>query len=159
MLHLPADAVVPILGEVRAYGATRMETGGFLLAPIDDPTRITTVAFAGTVGITRRYGLFGISGLALDRLFTWADDYDLRIPAQFHSHGGRAFLSPTDLAHGLSVRGFITCVIPYFRDPPRDPSRWGWWKFDGSMWKTETPPKIDADAQAATFTFDEDGVA
>ncbi len=158
MLHLPADAVVPILGEVRAYGATRMETGGFLLAPIDDPTRITTVAFAGTVGITRRYGLFGISGLALDRLFTWADDSTCHSGAVPLAWGARLSLPDRPCARLERPRLHHVCH-PVLPRPPRDPSRWGWWKFDGSMWKTETPPKIDADAQAATFTFDEDGVA
>lgn len=158
MLRLPDDAIAPILDEVRAYGATRKETGGFLLSPIDSSQTVVTVAFAGTVGITRWWGQFGISGRALDRLFTWADEKQLRIAAQFHSHGGRAFLSPTDLAHGLNVRGFTTSVIPSFKAPPSDPGRWGWWKFDGEKWNRETPPTI-TNGTVSTVIFDEHGVA
>jgi hypothetical protein len=158
VLQFPEAAIGPILDDVRDYGAKRKETGGFLLSPLDDPARIGCVAFAGALGITRRYGLFGISGAALDRLFTWADDHSLRIPAQFHSHGGRAFLSPTDLAHGLSVRGFVTCVIPFFREPPDDPARWGWWRFDGRKWLIETPPALYEDGAIPSVIFDERGV-
>jgi hypothetical protein len=157
VLRLPDEAISPILDEVCAYGARRKETGGFLLSAIDEPERVVVVALAGTVGITRWWGQFGISGGALDRLFTWADEHDLRIAAQFHSHGGRAFLSPTDLAHGLNVRGFVTCVIPSFKAPPREVERWGWWKFDGRTWKPEPPPTT-ANGTVTTVTFDERGV-
>jgi hypothetical protein len=157
MLRLPDEAIAPILHEVRVYGARREETGGFLLSAIDRPETAATVAFAGRVGITRWRGQFGVSGRALERLFTWADDHDFRIAVQFHSHGGRAFLSPTDLAHGLNVLGFTTSVIPSFKAPPRDPARWGWWKFDGKRWNREPPPTI-TNGTVTTVTFDERGV-
>lgn len=155
MLRMPRSAIAPIIDEVRAYGLERNETGGFLLSRIDEPDRIDTVAFAGSRGITRRYGQFRISGRALEVLFTWADAHDLRIPAQFHSHGGRAFLSPTDLAHGFCVRGFVTCVIPFFKAPPPDPERWGWWRFDGRGWAAEMPPAMHEDGTVTTVRFDE----
>jgi len=90
-----------ITAETRAYGQRYPETGGFLMLPRDSGT-VTTVAFAGTTGIVRRQHLFQISERALDRLFTFADDHDLHIPVQFHSHEYDAF--GRDLAHGLQVR-------------------------------------------------------
>lgn len=158
MLRLPEQAIAAITDDVRAYGIQRVETGGFFLSPVGDATQISTLALAGTVGITRRRGLFAVSGIALDRLFTWADDNSLRVPAQFHSHGGRAFLSPTDLAHGLSVRSFVTCIVPFWNDPPTDPTQWGWWRFDGEAWRDETPPEPDRNASVAVVIFDERGV-
>lgn len=158
MLRLPLDAVTAIRDEVLSFGASRVETGGFLLAPVDDARGITVLALAADAGITRRRGLFGVSGIALDRLFTWADAESLRVPAQFHSHGGRAFLSPTDLAHGLSVRGFVTCIVPFWNDPPRDPSEWGWWRFDGNNWRNEEPPELDGAGELRVVRFDECGV-
>jgi hypothetical protein len=158
MLRLAEDLISAITEDVRAYGTKRVETGGFLLAPVADPDLITTLALAGTAGITRRRGLFAVSGIALDRLFTWADEHRLRIPAQFHSHGGRAFLSPTDLAHGLSVRGFVTCIVPFWDDPPDDPTDWGWWRFDGRDWRDEVSPELDAGRSMDVVTFDEEGL-
>ena len=158
MLRLAEDLISAITEDVRAYGTQRVETGGFLLAPKDDPGLITTLALAGSAGITRQRGLFGVSGIALDRLFTWADERGSRIPAQFHSHRGRAFLSPTDLAHGLSVRGFVTCIVPFWDDPPNDPTHWGWWRFDGRNWRDEVAPELDAGRGLDVVTFDEDGL-
>jgi hypothetical protein len=158
VLRLPQEAIEAITGDVRAYGTQRVETGGFLLSPIGDAGQVSSLALAGTVGITRRRGLFAVSGIALDRLFTWADDKRLRIPAQFHSHRGRAFLSPTDLAHGLSVRGFVTCIVPFWNNPPNDPAQWGWWQFDGKNWRDETSPRTDPHRKLAVVTFDERGV-
>ncbi len=158
MLLLPEEAVVRIIEEVRTYGSQRKETGGFLLVNRDEPERIEVVALAGTIGITRWWGQFGVSGTALGKLFAWADEHDLRIVAQFHSHGGRAFLSPTDLAHGFNVRGFVTCVIPSFRQPPNDPRRWGWWCFDGIRWNREKTPATTSGA-ATIVSFDENGLS
>ncbi len=158
MLHLPEEMIAAITDDVRAYGTQRVETGGFLLAPIGNADDVAILALAGTLGITRRRGLFGISGIALDRLFTWADEQALRIPAQFHSHGGRAILSPTDLAHGLSVRGFVTCIVPFWNNPPSDPAKWGWWRFDGQDWLDEVPPETDATRMLSVVRFDERGV-
>lgn len=158
MLNLPEQAITAIADDVRGYGKQRVETGGFLLSPVGDDAQISTVALAGTVGITRRRGLFAVSGIALDRLFTWADEKSLRIPAQFHSHGGRAFLSPTDLAHGLSVRGFVTCIVPFWNDPSTDPAHWGWWRFDGEAWRDEDSPQSNRDGDVAVVNFDERGV-
>jgi hypothetical protein len=158
VLRLPEAAIAAITDEVRAYGKQRVETGGFFLSSIEDPEQISTLALAGTAGITRKRGLFRVSGAALDRLFTWADEREMRIPAQFHSHRGRAFLSPTDLTHGLSVRGFVTCIVPFWSDPPDDPGRWGWWRFDGERWTDEPCPPADTRGTVGVVTFDERGV-
>lgn len=154
----PESAVDIVTNNVRRFGQQRLETGGFLLAAGDEPTAITGVALAGAAGVTRRRDLFSVSGLALDRLFTWAADGELRIAAQFHSHGGRAFLSPVDLRHGLSVRGFTSCIVPFSADPPLDPKQWGWWRFDGRTWMKAHPPRAVATNPVTTVTFDEDGV-
>jgi hypothetical protein len=49
----------------------------FLLGPREGST-VTTVAFAGTAGVTRRSDQFAVTGTALARLFRHAGDHDLR---------------------------------------------------------------------------------
>lgn len=154
---MPGDAVSAVREEVIAFGKSRVETGGFLLAPVETADGVTVLALAGDIGVTRRRGLFAISGIALDRLFAFADAESLRVPAQFHSHGRHAFLSPTDLAHGLRVRNFVTCVVPFWNDPPPRPDRWGWWRFDGEEWRDEPAPEVVVEP-VRVVRFDEDGV-
>jgi hypothetical protein len=152
---LPNAAVAAVVHDVAHYGAGNVETGGFLLARRGNDT-ISIVALAGDVGVTRRRDLFQVSELALDRLFAHADESDLWIPAQFHSHGGAAFMSACDVDHGLSVQGFVTTIVPYFASPPEDAARWGWWRFDG-VWTPLAPPST-SDARVRVIAFAEDGV-
>ncbi len=154
-LTLPDKAVAAITGHVAYHGAKNVETGGFLLAPRGEDT-ISVVALAGGVGITRRPDLFQISEYALDRLFAHADEHDLWIPAQFHSHGLTAFMSACDVDHGLSVRGFVTTILPYFASPPEDPAQWGWWRFDG-VWTPLAPPSRSHEP-IHVIAFAEDGI-
>lgn len=159
----PGGLVVPgtigarIAAEVRRYGALDVETGGFMLAPAPEPMRVSIVALAGERGVTRRWGLFRVSGRAIDRLFAWADEQGMRIPAQFHSHKLGAFLSPTDQRDGFNVKDFISAVVPQYADPPADPTAWGWWLFDGEAWIATAPPAVSAQG-APVVVFDEDGV-
>jgi hypothetical protein len=153
-LILSEAATTAIAADVTRYGAEHVETGGFLLAPRDADT-ISTVALAGTAGIVRQRDLFQVSERALDRLFAQADEHDLWIPAQFHSHGLEAFMSPTDINHGLSVEGFISMIVPHYAAPPIDRSAWGWWRYDDS-WTAIAPPKTSLGA-VSVITFDEDG--
>jgi len=153
---VPATAVAIIATEVRGYGHRRLETGGFLLLPRDTAT-VSTVAFAGAPGIVRRHNLFQISERALDRLFIFADDHDLQIPVQFHSHELGAFLSRTDAEHGLRVEGFTSVVIPTYSAPPVEISQWGWWCFTTGAWVSAVVPQIGHGAVTAV-RFDEDRV-
>jgi hypothetical protein len=153
---LTAAARDAILAEVRSYGARNVETGGFLLAPIESPKILQTVALAGSAGVERRFGLFEVSAEAINQIFTWASEHELRIAAQVHSHGRRAFLSSTDIEHGFSVEGFTTAVIPYFRDPPIEPSDWGWWVYKKEWTSTTAPTLVEGDCK--TIRFDADGV-
>jgi hypothetical protein len=143
-----------LLNDVRTWGARGVETGGFLLAHPNGP--ISILALAGNGGVARRRGLFSVSPRALARLFSWAGDRDLHVAAQAHSHGGRAFLSETDLRHGFSVAGFTTTVIPYFAAPPDDPRRWGWWRYEGEWREAEAPAVISGNA--SVIRFDEEGI-
>ena len=93
----------------------------------------------------------------MDVLFAWADESGLRIPAQLHSHGGQAFLSPVDQREGFNVTGFISCVVPFYRRPPTDPNLWGWWMFDGLAWVPARQPWVEA-GNVEVVVFDEDGV-
>jgi hypothetical protein len=154
-LVLPHNATALVLADVTRFGAASVETGGFFLAPRGGD-EITIVAHTRTAGIVRRRRLFQISDLALDRLFGYADEHDLWIPAQFHSHARAAFLSATDVDHGLCVEGFLSTIIPYFAAPPTDPSKWGWWRYQNT-WTSIAPPRPSA-APIDAFTFDEDGV-
>jgi hypothetical protein len=158
VLAIPRAAVNVIREDVLAFGSKRVETGGFFLARSGGEETATVLALAGEDGITRHRGLFGVSGIALDRLFAYAEEEGLRVPAQFHSHGGRAFLSPTDLAHGLSVRGFVSCIVPFWNDPPADPHNWGWWRCDGDAWNTEPSPEVAEHTSVCVVRFDEGGV-
>jgi hypothetical protein len=154
-LVLPEAAGQVIVADVARYGCEQLETGGFMLAPVGTDS-VTAIARAGTKGIVRRRELFQVSELALDALFARAEAHELWIPAQYHSHGLGAFMSDCDVEHGLSVAGFISVIVPFFANPPRDPSAWGWWRFDGD-WITLAPsaPMI---GEVAVSVFDEDGV-
>lgn len=154
--RLPVDAVIVVVEHVRYYGRQGVETGAFLIAPAS-ATTITTLALAGTEGIVRRRELFRASGRALERLFTWTDHNHLLIRAQIHSHRGLAFLSETDMRHGFSVDGFTTIVIPRYFSPPGEIRAWGWWRYEGGMWRSLAPlGKVPA--QMKSVFFDEEGV-
>jgi hypothetical protein len=154
-LTLPDVGAYAVVEHVLRFGQLDLETGGFLLAP-RGAKQITSVACAGNTGITRRPELFQVSERALDRLFAHAEEHDLWIPAQFHSHMFEAGLSLCDLEHGLSVEGFQTTVIPFFHTPPADPALWGWWQYSAS-WKTVSAPNA-CSAPVKIIAFDEDGV-
>ncbi len=153
---LPQAAVAAIAKDVQVYGHRGLETGGFLLLSRDADV-VSTVAFAGDEGIVRQRNLFQISERALDRLFTFADDRDLWVPVQFHSHGAGAFLSLTDADHGLRAEGFTSAVIPGYRDPPTDIHQWGWWRFTAGRWGRVSGACV-GDGLVELVRFDEVGV-
>jgi hypothetical protein len=158
---IPADAVTAVIGETAAFGARDLETGGFVLVPRvtspgGDPPA-AAIALAGDAGIVRHRDLFQISERALDRVFTFADDHDLWIPAQFHSHRVGAFLSVTDKRHGLRVDGFISVVVPAYASPPRDLTRWGWWQFESGRWRDAESGHVTG-GTVEVVRFDEAGV-
>jgi hypothetical protein len=148
-------AVAAIVAEVARYGAAGVETGGFLLVPRSNPTITTVVATAGTTGIVRRPNQFIISGAAVDVLSGWADNHDLRIAAQFHSHGNAAFLSPIDRRGGIRIDGFVSTVIPTFHTPPAAMTAWAWFTFAKGNWQPR-PALATVAGGIDTVTFDED---
>jgi hypothetical protein len=153
---IPDAGVAAIVEETAAFGVRELETGGFLLVPrersVEAAAVVSTVAFAGDVGIVRHRDVFQISERALDRIFTFADDRGLWIPAQFHSHEVGAFLSFTDKRHGLCVEEFTSIVIPTFAAPPEDTGRWGWWRFMTGRWREAEPgPVIRGTVQLVRF--------
>lgn len=152
---LPQAAASAVVADVALFGQRRLETGGFLLAPRGSEQTLI-VARCATAGILRRAGLFQVSERALDRLFEYADQHELWIPVQFHSHKLAALLSPCDIEHGLSVEGFVTTIVPYFHAPSADPARWGWWRYRGG-WKRASSPETSP-TPAHVIVFDEDGV-
>jgi len=154
---MPADAVNAIAHDVMHFGKSDVETGGFLIAPRSDANVITTVAIAGAIGIFRHPRMFRISAKAIDVLFAWSDGNGFHVPAQFHSHGVTGFLSDTDRRDGFNVTGFVSCVVPHYVDPPRDHTRWGWWKFQGQIWMPISPPNVGT-SSVKLVVFDEDGV-
>jgi hypothetical protein len=155
-LELPAGAGRVIASDVGRYGALGVETGGFLLA-LTGTGSVSTVAFAGTRGITRHRLRLQISEIALDQLFGFAEQHSSWVPAQFHSHAGKAFLSQTDREYGLRVPGFISAVIPEFTEPPEHPDAWTWWRFDGPDWNETSRPQAGS-GDVRQVIFDEDGV-
>lgn len=155
-LHLGVDAVDTIVAEVARYGALGVETGALLLTPHGEPA-VSVVALAGTAGIDRRRGLLVFSSAALNPLFSYAEDHDLQLRAQVHSHMYDAFLSPTDKAGNIRMPGFIASVVPNFATPDADPTVWGWWTFNGSDWIPTEPASVSTHA-TKSVTFDADGV-
>jgi len=146
---LPNPIVLPRLAARRIaldaadHGLRDVETGGFLLAR-DDSDVISTVAFVGTLGITRRRDQFRISERAVDRLFAFVDDSGHWIPSQFHSHR-------------LSVEGFSSTVVPQYASPPPRAEEWGWWRFEAGQWRRIAPPE-GSDSDVEVVRFDEGGV-
>ena len=133
VLTLSVTQVETICDEVRRFGAREKETGGFLLT--SDRCTISHVAIAGSAAIERDWGKFIVRREALDQLFTYAEDRDLHIAAMFHSHMQGAFLSRIDRTGGINMDGFISIVIPTFRNPPSDTSKWGFWIFQNREWR------------------------
>jgi hypothetical protein len=155
-LHLPQAAVDAIADDVADYGKQRLETGALLLAKPGDTT-VTTIAIAGTAGVTRGYGRFVLTMPVIDQLFTYAETNSLQVVAHVHSHGRDAFLSPIDRAGIIRMTGFIAAVIPTFATPPRDPAEWGWWTFRDGDWQ-DHPPAVMTDDAVEVVTVDADGV-
>lgn len=154
-IKIPSAAARIVTAEVAAWGGRGAETGGFLLCRQDEK-RVEKVALTGARGIRRAPDQFVLSGRALSMLFTYAEECELSIWAQFHSHGRAAFLSHTDLTHGFSVEGFVTTVIPYFAAPPEHPKEWGWWIYE-KEWRETKAPRL-ADGPTGLIRFDEEGV-
>jgi hypothetical protein len=151
-------AVAAIAAEVARYGVAGVETGGFLLVPRSNPTVTTVAAMTGATGIVRRPDQLVISAAAVDILSEWADDHDLRIAVQFHSHGGTAFLSPVDRRGGVRVDGFTSAVIPTFRTPPAAATAWTWFAFAHGAWHPR-PPLPTVPGGIGIVAFDEDGTS
>ncbi|WP_030761637.1 MULTISPECIES: hypothetical protein [unclassified Streptomyces] len=155
-LVLPAGAVDPVLQEIRRYGLADLETGALLLTGQSD-MRVLVVAVAGTAGIVRGPGLFAVSAVAYDRLFTFAEERCYLVRAMVHSHPEKAFLSQTDRAYSLRVPGFFSAVVPTYTTPPTNLASWGWWRFERD-WVPCTTPVVDpALSPVRTLVFDEEG--
>lgn len=156
-LLVTRNLVDALVADISAWGTHNAETGGFVLASEHRPDRANVLALAGQSGIVRRRDLFTISGAAIERLFSWAADAELRIRAQVHSHARGAFLSRTDLKHGFDVDGFITAVVPHFATPSADPGDWRWWQRGSSRWHPYRAPDVVA-GSVRVVCFDEDGL-
>lgn len=156
---IPTVMATHVHDHVLSYGRLDVETGLFLVAPRGSE-HVTLVAFAGTRGVIRHPGQFAVTGRAMSQLLRHLAERDLVVCAQVHSHRGPAGLSKTDLAHGFSVDGFITAVIPHYGRPPLDPRQWGWWRYKHGRWSVTPPFRLADEEIAATSTivFDEDGV-
>lgn len=141
-LTIREEAVELLLTDVETYGALPAETGAFLMAREDAPDELFAVAVPGSSGVVRRRDLFEVSALAVAGLFDLATEEGLVIRAQLHSHRRGAFLSRTDLEHGFNVEGFVTCVVPHYARPPRQPELWSWWRFEGGSWVRHPAPTV-----------------
>jgi hypothetical protein len=150
---VPEPMTALIADIVRENGGEELETGGFILAPYGNEGG-TVLALTGDKGIERSWGLFQVSGLAVATLFDWADDSNLRVLAQWHSHRRQAFLSKTDLEHGFNVPGFRTAVIPNFEQPSANPTDWGWWMFEDGVWRATPAPRFN-ESGFEVITFEE----
>jgi hypothetical protein len=157
-LLLPGAGRDAVLADVRQYGRDGNETGAFLLSVFDISQPISVVALLGEAGIRRRPAHLVIDVAVIDQLFTFAEDRDLRVTAYLHSHMFGAFMSPTDKSGTIRSPGFIAGVIPDFRDPPSDPSEWGWWVHQQSQWQPAPPAAVDHSQPATVIAVDAHGV-
>jgi hypothetical protein len=153
-LRIPVTMAEQIAAEATTCGQRGGETGGFLLAPAGSREGASVLALAGEIGVERRRDLFRISGIALAALFEWADDHDLAIAAQWHSHRLGAFLSETDLAYGFNVPGFRSAVVPNYLRASADPAEWGWWRYHEGSWQT-TPAPTPVETPCSSILFEE----
>jgi hypothetical protein len=147
-----------IVEHVAHHGSLDVETGLFLIGSRAN-RHVSTVAFAGSRGVDRSPQRFALSGRAVSQLFCHLREGDLVALALVHSHRGPAGLSRADLDHGFSVEGFTSAVIPYYRRPPHDSSRWGWWQHEQGRWRPSAPLPLEGPAATVSaVVFDEDGV-
>jgi hypothetical protein len=156
-LSFPDAALGRLTADIATYGAQKLETGAFLLAPAEQPDRLTVLALTDTRGIIRQRNHFRVAAEALERLFDWAEEHRLRVRTQVHSHAGSAVLSQTDRTHGLNVPGFTTTIVPCFADPPRTPAAWGWWRYEDGDWRAVAPAAVNAHP-VSIVRFDTGGV-
>jgi hypothetical protein len=152
LTSLPAQMASDIAATARMAGVRLVETGGFVLGNPDDSAG-TVLALTGEVDIERREQLFHVGGLALSTLFEWADEQELSVLAQWHTHRRQAFLSKMDVEQGLNVPGFVTSVVPDFERASPAPDRWGWWTYNGAAWAPTAPPAVTT-APFRTVTFE-----
>lgn len=155
-LTLPAGMPAAIADVARAAGASRVETGGFIIGS-SETSHGSVLALTGQADIERREHLFRVGGLALARLFDWTEECELSVLAQWHTHRYEAFLSRTDLEHGLNVPGFHTTVVPDYEQASPDPSRWGWWTYNGVAWASAPAPVL-VETAFQTVTFEKGSV-
>lgn len=153
---ISSELLKPLQEHVRGYGLVDAEAGGFLLGSYGDASA-TVLALAEGVGVERSRGGFRVSGKAIDRLFAFAEDKELRVWAQVHSHPHGSFLSIIDETDGFRVAGFLSGVIPDFAAPPREPASWGWWTFEDGVWQAGPSPSM-VERPGRVVTFDEMGV-
>lgn len=145
-----------VCDEVRLHGALGVETGGFLLT--SDNRSVSHIALAGLADIERDWGRFVIGRAAIDRLFTHAENHELRVAAMFHSHMHEAFLSPIDRTGGINMTGFTSIVIPNFTNPPSAVIEWGFWTFNGHDWIPRPSWPTANTPSTSVLRFDADGV-
>ena len=155
-LLLPTTLGPTVAAEVRRYGQQGRETAGFLLAP-RGTNRVSELACCAQTGIARHADLLRISASALERLFLYAQQRDLWIPAQVHSHRSRAFLSRVDAAFGFCLEDYVSCVVPHFTRPPGAADAWGWWRFRRGSWQAIACPALTTSSLEQVW-FDEDGI-
>lgn len=155
-LLIPRDAVTALVADVAAYGAQDVETGAFLLTQ-RGCNDVSVLALLGTEGVVRHRGRLEVSATVMDPLFTFAEDRDLQVRAQVHSHKGDAFLSLVDRRGNIRVPGFTAAVIPTYRTPPAEPQRWGWWTYRTPDW-TKSLPGLTTEDSAHVITVDAGGV-
>jgi hypothetical protein len=156
-LALPDNAREALCRCVIDYGRLGVETGALLMCPPNSHD-VSVVALAGQSGVIRQYGLFVLTLPVIDQAFTFAEDMGLQVRCQVHSHGGPAFLSPTDERGNLRINGFIAAVIPNFVDPPPQPPSWGWWTYSGESWQASGPATTVSNSTAKVLTIDADGI-
>lgn len=151
-LTLPAGMTQTIARVARAAGTELVETGGFILGRPGSGAG-TVLALTGDSDVDRQKHLFHVGGLALATLFDWAEERELSVLAQWHTHRYKAFLSDTDLEHGFNVRGFHTSVVPDYETASPDPADWGWWTYTGDEWTPAAAPAV-GNAAFLTITFE-----
>ena len=107
-----------LLGELRARGDGRRESGAFLLGPVADgrPRRVAEAIYYDDLDPTSLTGGISFTGSAYGRLWDECAERGLEVVGDVHTHpGGWVAQSATDRAHPmLAQAGHVGLIVPHF---------------------------------------------
>lgn len=134
-----------IVNELERRGRRQHESGAFLLGfENDNRLEVTDAVFYDELDrCAYASGVCILHGDAFARLWTMCRERKLTIVADIHSHPGRAFQSPSDIANPMVAQaGHIAIIVPDFAAWPIRENCLGVYEYRGEhRWIDRTHPK------------------